>query len=329
MKWALDEKNDVELGALMAASLCPMFMRLSLLHEGMEWCRRALESGAALVPMEARLYYGLSMLQHNQGEGSAALTSARKAVELYKAANDERGLVRALSQVAQHLPIVNAHEEALSVAEEALEYARGLNDARLLAGTLQRCARVFKPSEIAHARRRFAESVDIFRSLDRGEETARAMVWWANAEADAGEFKTAVAISEQALALATEDLKLFLLSNLASLYVALGDDRARTTARDALRLAVERNHPFVLPQAMLCLAALESRTDPGHAAMIFGYVEARSRVLEWELVGPDEFVRENLENALASALQNEESRSCRAIGAAWSEPEAIAHASRL
>ena len=39
LKWALDEKNDVEFGALLAASLCPMFMRLSLLHEGIEWCR--------------------------------------------------------------------------------------------------------------------------------------------------------------------------------------------------------------------------------------------------------------------------------------------------
>jgi predicted ATPase/class 3 adenylate cyclase len=329
LKWSLDEKNDVELGALMAASLCPMFMRLSLLYEGMEWCRRALDSGGALVPMKARLYYGLSMLQHNQGEGSGALTSARQAVELYEAASDERGLVRALSQVAQHLPIVNAYEEALPVAEEALEHARGLNDDRLLAGTLQRCARVFKPSEIAQARRRFAESVDIFRSLDRGEETARALVWWANAEADAGEFKTAVAISERALELATEDLKLFLLSNLASLYVALADDRAQATARDAFRLAVERKHPFVLPQAMLCLAALESQVDPGHAAMLFGYVEARSRVLEWELVGPDEFVRQELENALAKTLQNEELRSHRAIGAAWSEPEAISNASRL
>ncbi len=329
LKWALDEKNDVEFGALLAASLCPMFMRLSLLHEGIEWCRRALASGGAPAPVEARLYYGLSMLQHNQAEDAGALASARQAVELYKAANDERGLVRALSQVAQHLPIVNAYEEALPVAEEALEHARGLNDDRLLAATLQRCARVYKPSEIGHARRRFAQSVDIYRSLDRDEETARALVWWANAEADAGEFKTAVSISEQALGLASDDLKPFLASNLASLYVALGDDRALTAARDALQLALERKHPIVLPQAMLCLAAMESDADPGNAAMLFGYVEARSRLLEWQLVGPDKFVQQKLEKTLMKILQAEELRSRLAIGAAWSEQEAIASASRL
>ena len=120
--------------------------------------------------------------------------------------------MRCACKVAQHLLRSSMHlrEAHLEVAEEALEHARGLNDDRLLAATLQRCARVYKPSEIGHARRRFAQSVDIYRSLDRDEETARALVWWANAEADAGEFKTAVSISEQALGLASDDLKPFL-----------------------------------------------------------------------------------------------------------------------
>jgi hypothetical protein len=269
------------------------------------------------------------MLQHNQGEDAGALASARQAVELYKAANDERGLVRALSQVAQHLPMVDAHEEALHTAEEALAHARRLNDDRLLAATLQRCARVYEPREIALARRRFAQSVDIFRSLQRGDETARALAWWADVEADAGEFQAAVAIAGQALELAADDLRPYLVSTLASLYIALGDARAQTAARDALRLAVERKHPIVVPQAMLYLAATASDAESSDAAMLFGYAEARLRALDWTYVGPDAVVQEKLENALATSLQAEALRSLRAIGSAWSQQEAIANASRL
>jgi predicted ATPase/class 3 adenylate cyclase len=331
LRWTLDEKSDPELGALMAASLAPMFMRLSLLHEGIGWCESALGFKDALAPStKARLYYGLSMLQHNHGEDAGALRSARQAVELYRTAKDERGLVRALSQVAQHLPTMDAHEEALLVAEEALEHARGLNDDRLLAATLQRCARAYKPSEIAGARRRFAQSVELFRSLHRDDETARALAWWANVEAEADEFKTAAEISEQALELASDDLKLFLVSSLASLYLALGDDdRAWTAAREALRRAVEGRYPFVLPQAMLYLAALGSDADPSSAATLFGYAEARLRVLGWKCVGPDRVVERKLENALAKKLRPEDLRSLRAAGSGWTEQEAVANASRL
>jgi len=330
LKWALDGKDDLELGTLLAASLSPVFLRLSLLNEGIAWCEGALELANSLSPRtKARLYYGLSMLQHNHGEDAGALRSARQAVELYRAAKDERGLVRALSQVAQHLPTSNAYEESRPVAEEALERARTLNDDRLLAATLQRCARVYKPSEIGDARRRFAQSVDIFRSLKRDDETARVLAWWADVEADAGEFKTAAAIAEQALELASEDLRLFLVNALASLYVALGDDRAQTTVRDALRLAVERRHRMVVPQAMLYLAAMQSDANPRDAAMLFGYAEARLRVLDWKYVGPDRVVEQKLENALAKSLRPEDVGSLRAIGAVWSEREAVANASRL
>ncbi len=165
--------------------------------------------------------------------------------------------------------------------------------------------------------------------MHRHDETARALLWWANAEADAGEFKTAAEISERALELASDDLRPFLVSNLASLYVALGDERATTVARDALRLGVEGRHPIVLPQAMLCLAALESAADPGRAATVFGYVKARLRVLDWKLVGPDGFIEQTLENALATSLASEELRSFLTVGSGWSEQEAVANASRL
>lgn len=330
LQWALDEKNDPELGALLAASLSPMFMRLSLLSEGIGWCEHALAFAPALSPAtEARLYYGLSMLQHNQGENAGALRSARGAVELYRIAKDERGLVRALSQVAQHLPTLNAYEEARTLAEEALERAHSLSDDRLLAATLQRCARVYEPAEIAQARRRFAQSADIFRSLRRDDETARVHAWWANAEADAGEFKTAAALSEQALELASEDLRPFLVTSLASLYIALGDGRALTVARDALRLALEARHPLGVPQTMLYLAAVQSNAEPGHAAMLFGYAEARLRVLDWKYDGPDKVVEQKLENALAENLRPEDLCSLRATGAAWSDQEAVVNASRL
>ncbi|MEO6834912.1 MAG: hypothetical protein ABI231_03280, partial [Candidatus Tumulicola sp.] len=276
------------------------------------------------------LYYGASMLQHNQGANASALASAQRAAELYREAGDERGLTRALSQIAHHLADRDVYEEAQIVAEDALLRARRLEDPRLLAATLQRCAFIYKPEEIAQARSRFAESVALFRSLGRDDETARALAWWADAEGVAGQLQASAAIAREALELASEDLKMYLLNGLASCYLA-GDDRERAVpaAREALGLAVKAGHPIATPCAVLYLAAIESQADAAHAARLFGYAQARLRALDWKLVGPDRTIEENLQRSLEQNLAPDDLRSLRATGAAWDEETAIANAAHV
>lgn len=332
LDWALDDRHDVVLGARMAASLSPMFLRLSLLREGIGWCERALQDASPDLPAEAgaRLFYGLSMLQHNQGANEKALASARQAVELYREAGDERGLTRGLSQVAHQLAGREAYVEAQAAADEALRRARALDEPRLLAGTLQRCALVYEPGEIERARLLFAESVALFRRLNRNDETARALSFWADAEIVGGQLQTGATIACEALELAPDELKTYLTNGLATCYLALGErERAGPVAREALTLAVNAHHPVATAYAILYLAAIESDADAASAALLFGYARERMRALEWKLVGPDRDIVDRLTADLERKLSPGELPSLHATGASWSEEQAIAHAARV
>ncbi|MBV8372127.1 MAG: adenylate/guanylate cyclase domain-containing protein, partial [Candidatus Eremiobacteraeota bacterium] len=133
LEWSLGRDMDVVVGGALAGSAGPIFLRLSLLREGIGWGERALQFAPRLTPGAcARIYYSLSMLYHNQAANDAALAAARQAADLYRRVGDQRGLTRALSQVAHHLGDVP--EQAQPIADEAVRLARALDDPRLVAG---------------------------------------------------------------------------------------------------------------------------------------------------------------------------------------------------
>jgi len=208
--------------------------------------------------------------------------------------------------------------------------ARTLDDPRLLAAILQRCAFVYRPDEIARARPRFAESVALFRSLGRDDETARALAYWADAEIVSGELQTGASIARDALELAPEDIRMFLMNGLATCYLGLGDRaRAGPAAREALTLAARAGHPVATACAILYLAALECTVDAENAARLLGYAEERLRALDWRLVGPDDAIREGARGRLEQQLAPDQFADLLAAGAAWSEEAAIANAARF
>jgi predicted ATPase/class 3 adenylate cyclase len=326
LEWALGSEQAVDVGARIAAGASPMYLRLSLLREGIGWGERALAFAAQLgAAICAQLHYGLSMLYHNQGANARALAAARLATELYRESGDERGLTRALSQIAHHLG--DAPQEAQAVAEEALRRARGINDARLLAMTLQRCAFVYAPEDIAQARACFQEAVALFRSFGRDDESARALAAWADAEGTARNFEEAASIAREALDLGGGDVKMYLNNALAALYVALGDrHRASAPALEALRLGVESAHPVVTPLAIFHIAAIVSESEPSIAARLAGYSHAQLQRLEWKTDGPDGVIERKLEQMLERSLPPSDREALRAAGAAWTEADAVAAA---
>ncbi len=329
LEWALGAERDIVAGAGIAGGAAPMFLRLSLLREGIGWSERALEFDASLQSgARARLHYTLSMLYHNQGANAFALAAARRAAELYGEAGDDRGLTRALSQVAHHLG--DAAEEAHTVAADALRRARELNDPRLLAATLQRCAFVYAPPDIEQARACFEEATSLFRSLGREDETARALGAWADAESTAGNYAKAVEIARQGLEIATDDLKLYITNLLASCYVAMDDaENGLPAAREALATAERGAHPIAVPTAMLYLAALASPADARSAARLAGYARARLKRLDWALVGPDMMLDARLTARLEGALSTDELGRLLDEGAAWTDALALAAATRV
>jgi tetratricopeptide (TPR) repeat protein len=331
IRWALHDGNDLELAAHLAADTSPIFLRLSLLREAIAWCKQILEQRPALpAGVEARLRYGLSMLYGNQGTLDEAFDQSCKAVSRYRESGDRRGLTRALSQVAHRYAQRDRSEEAKSAASEALELARSLNDQRLLADVLRRVAPAFAPNERERMREMYAESVALFRTLRRDEETARALTWWGQSEADIGEYRSAAERLAEAKRLAGDELAVAIANDIVACYLVLEDrESAGPLAVEALTLAARVRHPIHVPFAITYVSVLAQESDAVEAARLAGYAEERLASLGWQRVISDREIAERLFLELERRLGKLRLAQLLAEGAILTEEEAVARATAL
>jgi predicted ATPase len=330
LTWSIRDGGDLALGAQLAADVVPLFLRTSLLGEGIGWCNAALDQPELAPSTEAQLHYGLSMLHNNSGAHTSAFAHAERAVVFYRAAGDKRPLIRALSQQAQQTARTGRLDDAVAPAAEAVDGARRAGDRRLLAATLQRCALIYSSADIERARVQLAESVSLFRSLGRDDETARALDGWATAEARAGCFRRAIELAGEAAGCGSDHGRLHRQNIVASCALAM-DDRAcaAPAARDTLALAQASHHPTMLAYATAYLAALCRDDDPELAAHLLGYSEAQLEALGVKPDVTDTLRVERLEDALRARLGEARTAELRAEGALWDQQRALAHAARV
>ena len=324
----LEDAHDPLLGAQLAGDVAPAFITVSLLGEGVAWCDRALRSAVELpAPVHARLEYVLSMYFNNQARYADALAAAERAAALYRRTEDERGTIRALSQVAQQYARAGRFDDAKPYANEAIERARATGDAQLFAGVMRRCAFSLPPSEIELARTQFSGAVAILRSLRADDEACQLLEWWAEAEAAAGCFDRAIEIGTQALNCADESARMYRASNIAGYALAAGDfERATSYTREGLRLAVQAQHPLLTAIGIAYLAAIRARDDAPEAARLFGYARKQMSAMKWSGIASDRRARENIIQDLANRVGADALFSLFAQGAAWSADEALARA---
>jgi predicted ATPase/class 3 adenylate cyclase len=326
LRWTFEERNDCELGAQMVADASLVFLRLGLFGEGAQWCERVLSSSVDMsAALEARLRYGLSMLYSNLGANKEVLEQARIAAQRYRDAGDTRGVVRALSQVASRYAMQSRYDEAEAAAEEALRLARATGDRRLLADALRRCADSFVTEGSDRVRALYRESAELFASLGRGDETARALEWWGKFELEDGSYEAAAQRLLEAAELdQREASQMFRASDIACCYLALGDRaRAEPFARQSLEAAAKANHPVLMPLAIAYIAMIRGDADPPKAARLIGYAQDRLNAAGWELLQPDAMMVEALHEMLARRFAESELARLRAEGAAWDEDQAV------
>jgi hypothetical protein len=331
LSWTTGEANDLELGAEIAGDTAPLFMRLTLLSEGTQWCQSALGPGASLpADIEARLRYTLSMLHNNQGTTKNALAQALAAVPLYRQAGDGRGLARALSQVANQYAIGNDLEAAKPAAAASLELARELGDRRLLADVLRRCALSFSSDGADRVRGIYAESVALSRSLGLDDDTARTLQWWGVFEAELGDYTEAAKRLTEARPLADGENVLLIVGDLAACYYLLGDcANAEPAAHEALALATRFRHQIQKLFALSYIAAVSGERNASEAARLIGYAEEGLRRAGWTRVPYDRAIVEKLEATLKERLADAELSQYLLEGAALSDEEAVARATAL
>ncbi len=323
LEWSLEGAGDRAAGAQLAADCGPVFLRLELLSEGLRWCDRA-RAVESLAPATAgRIEYVASMMHNNLGENRRALECAQRALFYYERSQDERGSVRALSQVAQLYARSQRFEDAKAPAIESIRRARELGEPRVLIAVLRRCGSSLPQSQIEEARRYLSEALEIARAVRDPEEESMVLSWWAAREAACGSLERAIEIATDALQHADRDSQLYLEGQIAGWAVALGQfDEAAPHMRKALALALERQHPL---RALLIAYAsgLHSERNPREAALLLGYARARLRELEWEPEADDERAMQNIERAIESSLDGDEFAALLKSGAALPEPDAL------
>lgn len=329
LSFDVEGNGDAERGLGTAAALGPVFLRMSLLREGIEWCERALLAAPNAPPqIQARAQYVLSMLHYNRGETKRAVDAAERAAALYEQTSDERGDTRALSQLVQLYQRVSRGDEARALAPRAVARARALGDERLLAAVLQRCATAFEPRDIERARAQFSECLSIFRIAGTKDDVARALIWWSSAEAEAECYREARDLSLEALAYAvTSDADMVLKSNLAFFSLALDDEEnAGRYAREALALAAQARNPMLVPIAISYIAVVLHDDRPERGARLLGYAEARLAALERTDTPGERKIHARLRAPLRANFSDAQWKALLEEGAAWNEDQAVEYA---
>jgi predicted ATPase len=329
LRFALDSLTHADCAGRIAGGFGVIFLRLTLLQEGIDWCRRVAGTGAGFSPsIEARLHYVLSMLSNNQGHYADALEAARRALTAYRAAGDRRGIVRALSQVAQQLQNNARTGDALLAGEEAVEAARRLDDKAVLAHVLGRCGNALGSKHIEDARLRYAEAARLFRELGREADRAQIVYWWADAECKAGDFPKAADLVEDALTAAKDDVKITASCLSATVYWALGDrGRAAPATRNALSLASRAGDALFLAYALSWAAMLAAQTDADEATRLFGYASQQRQRLGWSSDEFEQRLWDDAQRTLRQKLGQNRSEQLLAEGAAWNQDRALSTAS--
>ncbi len=321
---ALQGAGDRRAGAQMAADCGPIFMRLDLLAEGLQWCERARTVSGLPAQTAGRMEYVASMMHNNLGENHEALASAQRAVALLEQTADERGLIRALSQVAQQLARAQRFEEARAPAAEAIRRARLLGEPRVLIAVLRRCAYSLPAADIEDARALFSEALEAARAARDPEEACIVLEWWASSEAASGSFERAKSLALEGLKCAGRNAQMSLEIQLAAWTLALGDpEEAGAHAREALTLAVRAQHPLARAMALAYCAPLHAARDPQGAAMLFGYATKCLEQLEWKVQPDDGLALKNASLAIEARLADGEFKTLLKRGGEWSEEEAL------
>jgi predicted ATPase/class 3 adenylate cyclase len=324
LEWALAGAGDRATGAQLAADCGPIFLRMELLGEGLRWCEAA--RGLAPLPdaTAGRIEYVASMLHNNLGH-RRALDCAERAVWFYERSDDERGLVRALSQVAQQYARAARFDEAIAPAAEAIRRARALGEPRVLVSVLRRCGYSLPATEIETARSYFSEGLGIARAIEDPEEACIVLEWWADREAAAGSLSRAIDLATEGLACAGRNSEMFLESHIAGWMLALDRlDDAAPHARRAFARAMEADNPLLRAHAIAYCAPQVAARDPDQAAMLFGYATTRLAELEWDWRRDGGLTFDNASRAIERTLGGSEFATLLERGGAWTETQAVA-----
>jgi len=326
LDWA-QAAGDAELHIALAGASTWIWRDAGQRIEGLRRCEQALARVDASTPpaLEARLQINWSMLAHPRS-GAAERAAAERAVTLYRALGDRRGLYLAVSRLA----VVAALNGDLAASESAALESQRLHDVswplasrfHLLnaRGFFLHCSGRYKENHAVNEEYlRVAVAVDDTTLVRAGllylEQTAQAQ----------GHFDAAVARGRELVAMLRRDRFSgpieTALGNLSAALIALGQlDEALTIAREAAALQAQMATLWLWLDSIGLLAFKRGRV--AEAARALGRAEAVNARHGYRRQPNEQRQRDELLALLEQALPAAELNRLMAQGAALSDEEA-------
>lgn len=137
LTWAFGPNGDLSIGIPLAAASAPVFLTLSLLGECRSWCARALAQlddrhRGTLGELELQAALGLSLM-FTRGNGEAAETALRRALEVAVALDDRWNQLRLLGRLHIFHERIGDFRTARAWAEMAVQVAEAIAEPEAIA----------------------------------------------------------------------------------------------------------------------------------------------------------------------------------------------------
>ena len=296
LEFALAARGNVELGQRLAGELWVVWTVYAPL-EGRRWLALALDladkdTGTELL---AKIHYARSGVASGLAEPEVELTSAEKALALYRDVGDAFGIARSQVKLGNALKNLGRSKEAEPMLLEGLAKLRELGPCTHLGYALRVMSQVnLANGDFATARRHLAEALAIYKITGAHRFVAVAIA------TDSTEVELNAGNAELALRLALDVLPTLRAYNDPALFRALpiasaccismcDYDGAESYAREAVIFSSELHSASHLAHALQKLAVVatlraqrdpERRAEPcARAARLLGFVDERLAAL--------------------------------------------------
>jgi diguanylate cyclase (GGDEF)-like protein len=336
LEWSLAARNDVVLGARLAAALA-LSLGDNAADEGVRWLQAALD---ALPPGEHRSIEAQVWLRLASSvralPANGLREAAERAVDLYRTLDERANLAHALRVLAQTLCwyFRRDRETADALAQEAIEVARASGDALSLAYALKTRALTMAADLVGNKREHLEESLTLFRRYGNEQQIGSALSWMSEMEFSAGEEVRALGYGRAALRYAEASGSRSRLevsaANLAIYAGSAGDwETAVRSGSRALRVAAEARSLAGITWSVQALASVAAGLDdPRRAARLLGFCDARCGTLHAPRQAEqcEDIAARRLRVRLAAALDAAILSGELEAGALLAEDDAVAEA---
>ncbi|HXW76650.1 MAG TPA: adenylate/guanylate cyclase domain-containing protein [Candidatus Eremiobacteraceae bacterium] len=326
--WALQQRNDIPLGAAIAIGIVRLWQAAGLAAEARRWLALALELLDSSAYPVAHADLMLAHARINSGERCYEMASA--ALEMYERTGNLDGVGDALCVASWHSHMAGRNQEAADAIARALTiyrergYDLGIAVATNLAAIFAK-----ELGDIDTARALYRECLERLQALGDERRVGGLLTNLGALEITAGDFVQADRDYAEALSILShkknaEDL-VIVYGNIVHTRALLGDlAGARDAGRSGLRLALEMCDERYTAELLLDLGSVAARAGRlAGAGRLFGFARRRFQSLG---VGPVEETRASFQitkKALDDGLEAAEIERLTAEGAAWTEKQAV------